>query len=61
MKLMGVEGPQEPDGGGTESVSRCIRPRNMGVGLGHIHLTTIQWLLPCGRESILRAEQFEEQ
>ena len=30
--LMGVEGPQEPDASGTESISRYMRPRNMGVG-----------------------------
>lgn len=29
---MGVEGPQEPNAGGTESVSKCMRPRDIEVG-----------------------------
>ena len=46
MMQMGLEGPQEPDVGGTESVSRCMRPRDMGVGSGTFILLGFSGFFP---------------
>lgn len=65
-----TEGFLDADGGRGAPGARCgwnrvsqqvHEAQGHGGRFGHIHLTRIQWLLPCGRESILRAEQFEEQ